>query len=434
VDLPSVAPISAKAQAAVVNIMVDRASAPLVERPQPPTPGPGQPPPAPNPPQKAQRPGWQDQDTQGSGFIYDPDGYVITNNYLVEKAEKITVKLDSGQELRAEIVGRDPKTDLALLKLEKPGPYPFLTLGDSDKLRIGDWLVAIGNPFGLEHTVTCGILSARGRAIGAGPYDDFLQTDASLNPGGSGGPLLSLRGEVVGVNAKVSARAAGIGFAIPAKLVAKIIGQLRDKGYVERGWLGVYIQPITSEIIKPFGLDSLDGALVADVLPDSPAAKAGLRHGDVVVTFGGQPIKEFGDLSALVADTPPGQVVKISLIRDQKKMELTVTIDRLEDESGQDPGGIGGIPDLGLSLQPLAPEMAKDLGLPGGLMVEKVAPNSLAHLAGVAARDIILEINRQPVASLDDYVRVLRDHDEEKPILMWVRRGERTVFLAVSLD
>jgi serine protease Do len=368
---------------------------------------------------------------QGSGFIYDKDGYVITNNHLVEGAEKITVKLDDGREMGAEVVGRDPKTDLALIKLSEPGPFPYMTLGDSEKLRIGDWVVAIGNPFGLEHTVTLGILSARGRSIGAGPYDDFLQTDASINPGGYGGPLLNVKGEVVGISAKINTRGTGISFAIPSKLVAKIIAQLKAKGYVERGWLGVVIQPVSKNIATIFGLEKSEGALIADVIPDAPAQKAGLLHGDVIVSFDGQPVKESGDLSALVADTPPDKVVKVSLIRDKKKLELNVTISRMED----DPNLLkeaGGALDLGWTLKPISPEIAKELGLTAGLQVEGLDSDSLAKDAGVAVGDIILEVDRKPVTSLEDYLKIIRGRDNKTPVLLWARRGERNIYLAVS--
>ncbi|MDR1577050.1 MAG: Do family serine endopeptidase [Deltaproteobacteria bacterium] len=422
--LPSVAPIAAKARPSVVNIVATRSAAKKM------IPGSPVPPAIPPNPANPNTPGTPKATTQGSGFIYDPEGYVITNNHLVEGADDIKVSLEKNQELKATVVGRDPKTDLALLKLSKPGPYPYMTLGDSDGIEIGDWLVAIGNPFGLEHTVTLGILSARGRTIGTGPYDDFLQTDASINPGSSGGPLLSLSGEVVGVNARISARGTGIGFAIPSKMVAKIVSQLRSNGYVERGWLGVGFQPMTSEMAKAFGLEEAKGALVSSVLPDTPASKGGVKHGDVVVSFDGYPVVEFSDLSSLVADTTPGKTVKVAVIRDRRKQELNITIARLEDEATLVLAA-GGALDLGLTLKPLTPELAKDLGVTGGLTVEKVDPDSPAFLAGVTARDIILEIDRQSVSSMEDYLKAIRAH-KSGPILLFVKRGERTIYLAIN--
>jgi serine protease Do len=425
-NLPSLSPIATKAQSAVVNLVVTR----IVEKNE------TQKPPEPvspfGPEYELNPPPGTKLVLQGSGFIYDPAGYVISNNHLVEGAIDIKVNFDDGREKKAEIVGRDPKTDLALLKLSDPGSYPYMSLGDSDQIKIGDWLVAIGNPFGLEHTVTVGILSARGRAIGAGPYDDFLQTDASINPGSSGGPLLSLKGEVVGVNAKIVSRGTGISFAIPSKLVAKIVDQLKTKGYVERGWLGVYIQAITLDMAQTFGLDKAEGALLADVFPDSPAFRAGLKHGDVVLTFDGRSVKEFGDLSAFVADSPPGQEVKVAILRDKKQMDLTVTVARMED----DPSLVlaaGGSLDLGLTLKPLAQATAKELGVTAGLLVENVANDSKAKAAGLATRDIILEVDRKEVASIEEYLKALRGHDKKTPALFWVRRGERTVFIAVNL-
>jgi serine protease Do len=243
---------------------------------------------------------------------------------------------------------------------------------------------------------------------------------------------LSLQGEVVGVNAKITSRAAGIGFAIPSKIVAKIIVQLKTKGYVERGWLGVSIQAMSEDMAKLFGLDSAQGALVSDVLSDTPAEKAGLAHGDVVVEFDGQPVKEFGDLSALVADSPPGKVLKLVVVRDKKKKTIDVTLERMEDDAGA--LGVGGPLDLGLTFKPISLEMAKDLGTEAGLLVEKVAPESPAQLAGVATRDIILEIDRQPVTTFDDYIKSLRAHDKTTPILLFVKRGERTIFLAVGVE
>ncbi|MDR1607052.1 MAG: trypsin-like peptidase domain-containing protein [Deltaproteobacteria bacterium] len=424
--LPSVAPIAVKSKDSVVNIVATRHSLkpPVAGGPTAPNaPGPS-PQPIPMLPNNFR------QVSQGSGFIYDAEGYVITNNHLVEGADEIKVTIDKDLEQKATIIGRDPKTDLALLKLTKPGPYAFLGLGDSDGVEIGDWLVAIGNPFGLEHTVTLGILSARGRSIGAGPYDDFLQTDASINPGSSGGPLVSLSGEVVGVNARITSRGAGIGFAIPSKLVAKIVAQLREKGYVERGWFGVGFQPLTREMAKAFGLEEAKGALVSDVFPDTPASLGGVKHGDIVVGFDGRPVRENNDLSGLVADTPPGKTVKVEVIRDRKKTELLVTIARLEDESTLTLAA-GGALDLGLTLKPISAEIAKEMNAPKGLIVESVDPNSPALLGGVVPRDIILEIDRQPMSAMEDYLKAIHAH-KSGPILLFVKRGERTIYLAIS--
>jgi serine protease Do len=371
----------------------------------------------------------------GSGFIFDRDGFVITNNHVIEGADEIKVKLDDKTEIEAEVVGRDPKTDLALLKLKKSGNYPYISFGDSDQVRIGDWLVAIGNPFGLEHTVTTGILSARGRAIGAGPYDDFLQTDASINPGNSGGPLLNLSGEVVGINTMIIAGGNGIGFAIPSKLARKVVDQLRSRGHVERGWIGVIIQPLTEEMLKNFGVDSAKGALVGDVLKDTPAQKAGLRHGDIIVEFDGQPINELGDLTSTVADTPVGKTVTAVVIRDKKRINVKLTVDRMQDDTASI-GGESSQLDLGLTLREITPEMAQRLNLaePVGLLVEQVASNSLSDLAGVKPRDIILEVDHKQIKSMADFNSAVSAHPKEEPLLLWVKRGERNLYLPVPVN
>ncbi|MDR1607706.1 MAG: DegQ family serine endoprotease [Deltaproteobacteria bacterium] len=444
--LPSVAPVVDKVKPAVVNIFTvktfnsrrgPRGRFPNRNTPQP---GPNFPFPPdifddffgfPQAPPQVFR-----ERALGSGFIFDKEGYIITNNHVVEGADEIKVKLDDKQEIAAEVVGRDPKTDLALIKLSKPGNYPFVKFGDSDNVRIGDWLVAIGNPFGLEHTVTTGILSARGRAIGAGPYDDFLQTDASINPGNSGGPLLNLNGEVVGINTMIIAGGNGIGFAIPSKLARKIVDQLKSRGQVERGWIGVVIQPLTQEMLKNFGVEDANGALVSDVVKDTPASRAGLKHGDIIVEFDGQPIKEFAELTSVVADTPVGKVVNVIVIRDKKRQTLKLTVDRLVDDSDSGSGSESSSVDLGLTMREISPDLAQRLNVQEnyGLLVEQVAPNSLADVAGVKARDIILEVNAKPVKTIQEFNAAIRSHPKEQPILLWLRRGERTLYCPVSLQ
>jgi serine protease Do len=440
VVLPSVAPVVEKATPAVVNIFTvkTRRGGPR-SRFSRPAPGPNMPGPPDNlfddffgfpqaPPQVYR------ERALGSGFIFDEEGYIITNNHVVEGADEIKVILENKQEIAAEIVGRDPKTDLALIKLTKAGKYPFLKLGDSEKVQIGDWLVAIGNPFGLDHTVTAGILSARGRAIGAGPYDDFLQTDASINPGNSGGPLLNLDGEVVGINTMITSQGTGIGFAIPSKMVVKIIAQLKTKGFVERGKIGVYIQPITQDMAKTLGLDEAKGALVSDIVSGSPAEKSGIKHGDVVVEFDGQPIGQFSELTAIVADTPVGKVVNLVVVRAKKRTPLKLTVALLEDDTLAISGTSETSIDLGLTLRPLTPEKAKELGIDSkGLVVEKVEPASSGADSGIRANDIILEVDRRPVDSLQDYVDILKAHTQEDALLLWVRRDKLTIYVSVPL-
>jgi serine protease Do len=374
----------------------------------------------------------------GSGFIFDPQGYIITNNHVVEGADDIKAKLDDGREISAEIIGRDPKTDLALIKLTSPGPYPYVSLGDSDMVNIGDWLVAIGNPFGLEHTVTAGILSARGRTIGVGPYDDFLQTDASINPGNSGGPLLNLFGEVVGINTIIIAGGNGIGFAIPSNVATKIIDQLKSTGRVNRGWIGVLIQEVTPEVAKGFGVQESQGALVGNVTDGSPAQNGGIRHGDIIVEFDGKPIKQFQELTTVVADTPIGKEVNVAVIRDAKRVTLKLTVGRLDDDSqasAGSPGASEGI-DLGLTLREITPEISSRLNLAEttGLLVEGVISGSLAAEVGIQPQDIILEIDRKPVKTLADYNTALRQHPKESPLLLWVKRGGQTIYYTLTVN
>src|SRR5574341_299965 len=258
----------------------------------------------------------------GSGFIISEDGYVVTNNHVVDLAEDIEVTLEGGEKYKARIIGKDSKTDLALLKIEPKGKLPSVKFGDSDKLRIGDWVMAIGNPFGLGHTVTAGIISAEGRVLGLGAYDDFIQTDAPINPGNSGGPLFNLNGEVVGVNTAIIAGGQGIGFAIPTNITQNIVDQLKEKGKVVRGWLGVIIQQITSEIAEGMNLKELKGALVSDVTPGGPAEKAGIKRGDIIVGFNGHKMEKVAQLTGIVADTPPDTQVQLRVMREKNEKEI----------------------------------------------------------------------------------------------------------------
>jgi serine protease Do len=372
----------------------------------------------------------------GSGFIFDPEGYIITNNHVVDGADEIKVKLDDGQQITAEVIGKDPKTDIALLKLSKPGVYPYISFGDSDKVEIGDWLVAIGNPYGLEHTVTSGILSARQRSLGAGPYDAFLQTDASINPGNSGGPLINLHGEVIGINSMIAAGGNGIGFAIPSSLATKIVDKLKRTGRVDRGWLGVLIQEVTPELAKGFGLDEAQGALIGTIQSNSPAAEAGFKHGDVVLIFDGKPIKNYSELSSYVADTEVGKVCDVIVWREGKRQTVKVKVGLLPDASQSLVAGGSTPQDLGLSVREITPDMARSLGLdpPRGLLVENVLADSPSAQYGIMARDIILEIDRKPVNTIADYQKILSDHDKKEPFLFFIKRGEGSIYLTVLLS
>jgi serine protease Do len=271
----------------------------------------------------------------GSGFIINRGGYIVTNNHVVENATDIKVALADAGEFDATVIGRDPKTDVALIKIDTKQDLPVAALGSSDKLRVGEWVMAIGNPFGLGHTVTVGIASAKDRIIGAGPYDDFIQTDASINPGNSGGPLFNLRGEVVGINTAIVATGQGIGFAIPINLAKTVLTQLHEKGRVTRGWLGVQVQRVTPELARAFGLDRPRGALVAEVLSNSPAERAGLQPGDVIIEFKGQPIDSMHELPWLVANTQPGTQVDVKLIRRQQQRIVPVIVGEMPEEQRQ---------------------------------------------------------------------------------------------------
>jgi serine protease Do len=308
------------------------------------------------------------QRSLGSGVVVSEDGFILTNNHVVADADEILVTLSDKKKYEAQIIGRDPKTDLALIKIETEKPIPAAKLGDSDKLMVGDWVVAIGNPFGLGSTVTAGIVSAKGRVIGAGPYDNFIQTDASINPGNSGGPLFNLNGEVIGVNTAIVSQSGGnvgIGFAIPINMAKSVMPQLKEKGKVVRGWLGVTIQVVTQEIKEQFGLKTEEGALIGEVTKDSPADKGGLKRGDVIINFDGRKVKVMNALPAMVAETPVGKEVEILIIRKGKEKRLTITIGELEEDTRV----AATIPKIeesfGMSVQELTPEIAESLSLKG---------------------------------------------------------------------
>jgi serine protease Do len=270
------------------------------------------------------------QEGVGSGFIISGDGYILTNNHVVEDAKQIKVKLSNGKEYEAKVVGRDPKTDLALVKIDGAADLHALTLGSSEDLKVGSWVVAVGSPFGLEQTVTQGIVSGKGRVIGSGPYDDFIQTDASINPGNSGGPLINMKGEVVGINTAIYASGQGIGFAIPIDMAKTIVPQLEEKGTVTRGWLGIGIQEMTPALSKAFGLKDKEGVLVADVFKGTPAEKAGIERGDIVLQYDGKEITDSKDLPRIVASTPVDKLVTIKLLRDGKMIDRKVKVGEME--------------------------------------------------------------------------------------------------------
>ena len=376
----------------------------------------------------------------GSGVIHTADGYIITNYHVVENADTINVRLTNQEEFEAKVIGRDPKTDIALIKIESKSPLPFVVFGDSDALRIGDWVIAIGNPFGFEHTVTAGIVSAKGRAIGAGPYENFIQTDASINLGNSGGPLFNLEGKMVGLNTAIFSQNGGnigLGFSIPINMAKNIIKQLKEHGSVTRGWLGVMIQNVDSDLAKKFSLERPIGALVGEVVPDSPAAKAGIKTGDIIINYQGQEITQMNALPAMVAQTAIGAKEELVLIRDGKKITVSIVIGKLEEEKvGNEREQEEAAQKLGLTLQELTPELAGPLGLDEskGLIVVNVLPNTPAALAGLQRGDLIMEVNKTPVVNLPTYNKILNGIKKNEKLLLLINRNKHTRYVVVKND
>ena len=372
----------------------------------------------------------------GSGVIIDPKGLILTNHHVVagRKNPTIAVTLSDDNEFEGTIIGTDEKTDIAVIRIDPGYALPTVPLGDSDKLEIGEGVLAIGNPFGLDRTVTSGIVSAKGRRIGTGPYDNFIQTDASINPGNSGGPLINHRGEVVGVNTAIYSRGGGnvgIGFAIPINIVKELLPQLRKDGHVTRGWLGVAFQKMTPMLAESLGIGESRGALVAEVLPDTPAQQGGLKAGDVIVEFDGHPIEESGDLPMIVARTPVGKEVGVKVLRDGDERTLTVRIDQLVEETA---AAAEQTSDLGLTVRELTPDTAKKLSVKHaeGIVVTAVKPGSPADEAGLRQGDVILEVNRTPVATLAAYNRALQQVEKGRNALLLVQRGEMTRFFVAE--
>jgi serine protease Do len=384
------------------------------------------------------RGGQREMAALGSGFVISADGEIVTNNHVVEDVDKITVIFLDGSESPAEIIGRDPKTDLALIKATAKRSYHALPLGDSDPILPGDWVVAIGNPFGLDHTVTVGIVSAKGREIGQGPYDDFIQTDAAINPGNSGGPLLDARGQVIGINTAINPQANTIGFAVPINLAKDILPQLKASGSVTRGWLGVTIQEVTPELAAALKLDVKEGALVAQTSPGGPADKAGIKRGDVIQTFAGKAIAKPSDLSRAVAGTEVGKNVPVEVLRDGKTVTLSAKIEKLAatpEEQARGRGGegaAGGAESLGLQVADLDEDLRQQFGLKDakGAVIAGVEPGSPAGDAGLRPGDLIVEVDRSPVHSADEVDKRVSQAGDS--ILFLVRRGDGTLFVAVN--
>lgn len=365
------------------------------------------------------------QRSLGTGIIIDREGFIVTNNHVVESADQIKVLLRNAKEYDAEVVGRDVNTDLALIRIKGDGAFPTVDLGDSDTLKVGEWVVAIGNPFGLQHTVTAGIVSAKGRVIGSGPYDDFIQTDASINPGNSGGPLLNLAGQVVGINTAIVASGQGIGFAIPINLAKGILEQLKSRGEVTRGWLGVAIQDFSKDLADYYGIQEGKGVLVTEVFTGDPAEKAGIRARDIIVSVNGVPVETSRDLTGLVAGLKVGELANVIVLRGRERMTFNVRIAKRDDQSlvSQRLPQENDAP-LGIVVDKLSPEIADRFNLKesAGVIVTDVKAGSKGAEAGVLAGDIIKEVNHNEVGSVDAYVRAVEKVRVGEPIQLFIKR------------
>ena len=372
----------------------------------------------------------------GSGFIMSSDGYIVTNNHVVRKAEEIEVILEGGKKYTAKIVGTDPVTDLALLKIDPEGTLPAVEMGDSSALAIGDGVFAIGNPFGLGHTVTAGIVSAKGRALGIGRYDNFIQTDAAINPGNSGGPLFDYEGKVVGVNTAVAARGQGLGFAIPINMTKTVVEHLKVHGRVIRGWLGIMIQDITPEISEALGINRDKGGLISEVKEGSPADKAGLRRGDVIVSAAGEKIPDASTLARKLSLTTPGVDTEFVVLRDGKERVFTIKlVEHPENEKIEEsPDRAKAEEKLGIEVSEITEQLRNRFKIkaPGGVIIVKVARGSLASEAGFRPGDVILEVNGGAVGGLDEYQETLEEHGSKETLLFLVERRGRTIYLGVK--
>ncbi|MGM0452889.1 MAG: DegQ family serine endoprotease [Thermodesulfobacteriota bacterium] len=366
----------------------------------------------------------------GSGFIMDKEGFIVTNNHVIENADEIQVKLKNGKEYDAEIIGSDPQTDIALIKVKAKADLPVIEIGDSDAVKIGQWVMAIGNPFGLEHTVTAGIVSAKGRVIGAGPYDNFIQTDASINPGNSGGPLLNMDGEVIGINTAIVSGGEGIGFAIPTSMATDIIAQLKKSGEVTRGWLGVGIQELNADLQDYYDVE--DGVLITQVFPGDPADKAGIKPKDIIVTVNGKAVRSPRELSQRIAEIQPGNEARLEIVREGETRTVTVTIAKRKEDKTAD---VQRRPDaqpqdaLGLEVTDLTKDMAQRYNLEStkGIIVTNVAGDSKAYEAGFNEGDIIREINHQPVDSVDQYRKIINKAEKGETLYFYVMRARQGI-------
>jgi len=395
-------------------------------------------------PQFRQQPRQFKQQGQGSGFIISKDGEILTNNHVVEGADSITVILSDKQQVKAKLIGADPETDIALLKIDDGNNLPVVPLGDSDALEVGEWVIAIGNPFGLSQTVTVGVVSAKGRnQVGINDYENFIQTDAAINPGNSGGPLLNIHGEVIGINSALYTKTGGymgIGFAIPINMVKTVEAQLNAKGKVTRGWVGVAIQNVDENLAKSFNLKKAEGILISEVQHGSPAEKAGLKQGDVILRLNNTPLDDANDLRNQISLLPPGSKAGLQIIRDGKTQDIEITIgEQPANFSKLAKGGSAdttGLNQFGLSMQNLSPELAERFGYKQdqGVIIKGVEPGSTAALAGLKPGLLIEEVNRQRVHTLQELDTVLRNSKTSKRVLLRVQNGEFSQYVVLTTE
>jgi len=407
-------------------------------------------------PQQQMRPhrpdsGGQQAEALGSGFIISPDGTIVTNNHVIDGATEIKVVLDDGTELPATLVGRDAKSDLAVVKVKFDKPLPTVKWGDSDKLSLGDQVLAIGNPFGIGTTVTAGIVSARGRDLHSGPYDDFIQVDAAINHGNSGGPLVAMDGSVVGINSAIyspNGGSVGVGFAIPSDQAQSVVAKLIKSGSIEHGYIGVQIQPVTADVANAIGLDHPTGALVAHVSDDSPAAAAGLKTGDIVTALGGRDIKDPKDLSRAVADVSPGTKEDLTVWRKGSSVNVPITVGKNSEDQktasadetpSPSSGRNSGVPSLGLALTDITPQARQALNLPDdehGALVARVSPDKAGAEQGIREGDLILSVNQTPVRNAKEASRAVAEAGKagKKSVLLLIERGDAQTFIAVPFD
>ncbi|MCX5847986.1 MAG: DegQ family serine endoprotease [Deltaproteobacteria bacterium] len=375
------------------------------------------------------------QRSLGSGFIISNDGYIFTNNHVVENTDKILVKISDGKEYEAKIIGTDAKTDIALIKIKPDNGLPTVEIGDSDTVRVGEWVIAIGNPFGLEQTVTAGIVSAKGRVIGAGAYDNFIQTDASINPGNSGGPLFNMAGKVIGINTAIVAQGQGIGFAIPMNMAKSILADLKSKGKVTRGWLGISIQNITDDIAKNLNHNNKNGVLVSDVVKNDPADKAGIKVGDIITEINGKPIKDTHDLLITTASLHVGEKAIIKALRDGKEISFQVLVaerkDKPEIALTKKSNGY-----FGITIQEVTKEMAQQLGIShdAGVIVTDVEEGSPADDVGIQQQDIIVQVNKVKVTSMKQYTAEMKKAADKKSVILLVKRGSSNFFVGLHIE